>query len=95
MQAALGRMLVRSGAAFRVIGANLCTALQLFLLGGPGSDPARAAPLLGHATAALARCGAGPLAVSVRNLAQDLSAVARISEAVHGDVYQELLSDLL
>jgi hypothetical protein len=45
--------------------------------------------------AALARCGATTLRTEVDALAVRLAAIAAISEAVHGDVYERLSADLL
>lgn len=69
----------------QAISGGLCAALGLQLLqGGADGDG-------GAAAAALARCGASAFAAEVQGLAIQLSAVAAIAEAVHGDVFAVLV----
>lgn len=94
MQAALNRMLTRSSGAFKAMCNGLATALQMLLLAGPEAvkGSAEVGAVLGSV---LARCGAGHLKSEVVELAVKLDAVAALSEAVHGGVYQKLSVDML
>lgn len=94
MEAGLNRMLLRSSGAFKALSSGISTALQLQLLAGPISFKADAG-LQQAFNSALARCGAGALKAEVAELSMRLGQTAALSEAVHVNIYQTLLSDLL
>ena len=94
MEASLNSMLVRSSGAFKALSTGLANALQLQLLAGPELAAADAALQRG-VDAALARCGGMAVQAELAQLALQLAKTAATSEAVHGPVYQKLISDLV
>lgn len=94
IEAALNRMLLRSSGAFKALSTGISNAVQLQLLAGPNSV-ASDAGLQQAVHGALARCGAASLKAEVAQLSARLGQTAALSEAVHVNVYQTLLSDLL
>ena len=94
MEAALNRMLLRSSGAFKALSSGIANALQLQLLASPASA-ASDAGLQQATSSTLARCGGGALKPEVAQLALRLTQTAALTEAVHSNTYQKLLSDLL
>lgn len=94
MEAALNRMLLRSSGAFKALSTGISNAVQLQLLAGPSSLQSDAG-LQQAVSSALARCGAASLKAEVAQLSVKLGQTAALSEAVHVNIYQTLLSDLL
>lgn len=94
MEAALNRMLLRSSGAFKALSTGISNAVQMQLLAGPSSVQSDAS-LQQACHSALTRCGAASLKAEVAQLSVKLGQTAALSEAVHAETYQTLLSDLL
>ncbi|KAL4439722.1 hypothetical protein ABPG75_002723 [Micractinium tetrahymenae] len=90
VQDSIHRMLSRSSGAMKALSSGLSTALLALLLLDPDSSRAQE-----QAALALRRCGAADLAHEVAELAQQLAAVAAVSEAVCAQWYHALSSNLL
>ena len=87
MALALKRMLTRGSTGYRALSGGLTRVLLQLLLDGQMAPAALAA--------ALGRVGAGALTAEVSKVAQQLGAIAAVSEAVHGKLYERMAADLL